>query len=129
MKRKAMCFGYLRGVRDRAVNLELVRIKEGDTVSFPYNWLGPSRFLPRIGIMLLFSAGELYGVRIRGRNLNALLDEGMSLYDRGLMRHRVTYIREMNEGESQAASAGQCVVDRIEITPVAPEAAWKFLGF
>ena len=32
-------FGYLRGIKERAAALEL-RFKGGDSLWFPYNWLG-----------------------------------------------------------------------------------------
>ena len=122
------CFGCLRGIRDRALNLELRRLKEGDSVAFPYSWLGPSRFDPSIGVLMLFVGAETYGVRIRGRNLNSLLDEGFCLYDRGILRHRVTFVREMSKEESRSAGDGECVVERIEIEPVQSENVPVFLG-
>lgn len=122
------CFGYLRGQRDRALNLEFRRLKEGDSVSFPYSWLGPTRFDPSLGILLLFVAAETYGVRIRGHNLNTLLDGGVCLYDRGLLRHRVTFVSEMSNAECRSAG-NDCVVERIEISSVPAEQVPVFLGF
>ena len=122
------CFGFLRGVRDRAINLEFMRNKGNEAVSFPYSWLGPSRYHPSLGVLLLFVSGDMFGVHIRGRNLNAMLDEGMSLYERGILRHRVTFIRELTEKECRAAGERECVVERIDIIPLSAEQALKFLG-
>jgi hypothetical protein len=121
------CFGFLRGVGDRALNLELKRSHEGDTVSFPYSWLGATRYHPSLGILLLFSASDTFGIRIRGRNLNKMLSNGMSLYDKGIMRHRITYIRDMRTNESSAAENDDCVVDQIEIAHVAADKVMQFL--
>ena len=121
------CFGYLRGQRERALNLEFRRLKEGDSLAFPYSWLGPTRFDPSLGVLLLFVGAETYGVRIRGRNLNTLLDEGLCLYDRGILRHRITFVREMSKEESHAAGK-ECVIERIEITSLLAEQVPDFLG-
>ena len=45
---EAVCpaFGYLRGTRDRALHVVFYRDGEGDSVSLPYSWLGPTRFHP-----------------------------------------------------------------------------------
>ena len=96
-------------------------------MAFPYGWLGPSRFDPSIGVLLLFVGAETYGVRIRGRNLNSLLDEGFCLYDRGILRHRVTFVREMSKDESRNAADRDCVVERIEIEPLPADQVIQFL--
>lgn len=121
------CYGYLRGVRERALVLEFRRQKEGDTVAFPYGWLGPSRYHPSLGILLVFSAGELFGVRIRGRNLNKESEKGISLFDRGIAKHRITYVSEMQEKESHTAGDQECVVERIEIIALSANGVMQFL--
>ena len=45
--------------------MEFQRIKEGDSVAFPYSWLGPSHYHPSRGILLVFAGDEVFGVRIR----------------------------------------------------------------
>ena len=121
-------FGYLRGLSAQSLNLELRRAGEGDSVSFPYSWLGPSRHHPSRGIVLLFSGSELYLVTLRGRNLNRLTEGGMSLYDRGILRARVTWVREVPRPESEALGPDACAVDRIEVRAVTPEQAAEALG-
>ncbi len=59
-------FGWLRGVRDRAVMPELRR-KDG-SVALAYAWLERADFDPSQGITLKFGAEK---VKITGRNLNA----------------------------------------------------------
>lgn len=120
-------FGYLRGVRDRALNLEL-RLESGDSISLPYSWLGPTRFDPSGRIVLLFQGGDLYLVQLGGRNLNRLPEEGISLYEL-LLRHRVTWVRESPVADSQRQPESECVVDRIERDTVTPEQAASALGF
>jgi hypothetical protein len=126
---EAVCpaFGFLRGVRDRALNIEFRREREGDCFSFPYSWLGPSRFHPSVGMVLLFSGSELYLVTIQGRNLNTLGETGLSLYERGILRHRVTYVREIAKADSKALPEGECVVDHIEIKVVDADNAARAL--
>jgi hypothetical protein len=116
-------FGFLRGVRDRALNIEFRREREGDCFSFPYSWLGPSRFHPSVGLVLLFSGSELFLVTIQGRNLNTLGETGLSLYERGILRHRVTYVRELAKADSKSLPEGECVVDHIEVKVVDADGA------
>jgi len=55
-------------------------------------------------------------VVIRGSNLDALLPErGINLTDRGLQRHRITYVREMADAELRRAGRGEPTIDRIEL--------------
>ena len=110
-------FGYLRGIRERALNVEFRRAAEGDEVSFPYGWLGPTRHHPSVGIQLLFAGSELYLVTLRGRNLNAPVSD-VSLYERGLLRQRVTWCREATREESRTLPESACVIERIEIRVV-----------
>ena len=124
---ESRCFGFLRGVRDRALMLEFQREKEGDSVAFPYSWLGPSHYHPSRGILLVFTGDETFGVRIRGRNLNMPI-EGISLYDRGILRHRVTFIREVHGADSHGADKNECVVERIEIVRITTDETMRFLG-
>lgn len=121
------CFGFLRGQRERALNLEFRRLKEGDSIAFPYGWLGPTRFNLSLGVRLIFVGAETYGVCIRGSNLNTLQGDGLCLYDRGILRHRITFVREMTKEECNAAGR-ECVIERIEITTLQAEQVPAFLG-
>jgi hypothetical protein len=121
-------FGYLRGIRERADNIEFRREREGDSLSFPYHWLGPKRYHPSSGIVLLFVGSELYLVTLRGRNLNRLGEAGVSLYERGILRHRVTWVREVKREESEALPKEECVVERIAIRAVTADEATQVLG-
>jgi hypothetical protein len=122
-----LAFGYLRGARDRALNIVFHRAREGDTVTFPYSWLGPTRLHPSVGLRVLFVGSELYLVTVRGRNLTIPVAAGIDLHERGLVRHRVTWVREVSGADGRAAQAGACVVDRIEIAAVTPEQAAEAL--
>ena len=121
-------FGFLRSTSGRALHLEFRRRSAGDSFSLPYSWLGPSRYHPSEGIVLVFAAGDLFLVTLRGRNLNRLTDRGVSLYDRGVLRHRVTWIREASTDESQSGRDGECVVDRIDLAPATPEEVARAMG-
>lgn len=122
-----LAFGYLRGARDRALSVVFHRAREGDAVTFPYSWLGPTRLHPSVGLQLLFVGSELYLVTVRGRNLTAAGAHGIDLHERGIVRHRVTWVREVGSEEGRTGRAGACVVDRIEIAAVTPEQAARAL--
>jgi hypothetical protein len=120
-------FGYLRGVRDRALHLEL-KLEAGDSITLPYAWLGPTRFHPSLGIALLFQGADLFLVKLVGRNVNLPRAEGISLYDL-LLRHRAVWVRESSAIESAALPERECVLDRIECRLVTPEEAATTLRF
>ena len=103
-------FGYLRGVRDRAVMLEL-RKKDGSVTAFGYGWLERIEFDPTDGITLRF-AGQT--VKIVGRNLNVETRPNVRLLD-GLVRHRVPWIREAAGTELSAASRSDSIIEEIQI--------------
>jgi hypothetical protein len=102
-------FGWLRGVRERSVMLELRR-KDGSIVALGYAWLERIDFDPSEGIKLKF-AGQT--VKIIGRNLNAELRPNVRLLA-GLVRHRVTWIQEADEPESLRAARNATVIEHFE---------------
>lgn len=108
-------FGFLRGQRDRALMVEF-RLATGDTVALPYSLLGPVRYNPSAGLLLRFTGDLVTLVLIRGSNLAAAVGGGsVNLTDRGLHRHRVVWVREMDAGEVSAAGRTEPTVDAIEI--------------
>ncbi len=102
-------FGWLRGVRERAIMLEL-RHKDGSVTAFGYAWLKKVTFDPSEGITLDFS-GET--VRITGRNLNSELRPRTRLLN-GILRHRVIWIQEADGTAELEASKDATVIERIE---------------
>lgn len=103
-------FGWLRGVRDRAIMLEL-RLKDGSIVSFGYAWLKKATFDPSEGITLDFS-GET--VKITGRNLDAELGPRVQLFN-GILRHRVTWIQQSDGAAELTAAPTAVVIEQITI--------------
>jgi hypothetical protein len=103
-------FGCLRGIRDRAIMLEL-RHKDGNIDSFPYAWLSRARFNPSEGIILSFG-GET--VTITGRNFNAEVRPNVRLFT-ALVRHRVAWIQESAGPTAFAAGRDSIVVELIHI--------------
>jgi hypothetical protein len=79
-----VAFGWLRGVQERAIMLE-IRHKDGRVTAKGYSWLQSAEFDPSSGITLNFS-GET--VTLRGRNLNAEARPNIRLFA-GILRHRV----------------------------------------
>ena len=65
-------FGFLRGIRDRADAIEF-RFVDGNSVWFPYGWLGVWKFNPSEGLLLKFSGDVVTLVLIRGSNLGTVL--------------------------------------------------------
>jgi len=102
-------FGWLRGVRDRAIMLELRR-KDGRVLAFAYAWLERSELDPSDGITLHF-AGRT--VRITGRNLNAEVRPNVRLFD-GILRHRVPWIRESDLVFDSIVSPTTIVIEAIQ---------------
>ena len=101
-------FGWLRGTRDRAVMLEL-RKKDGSVVAYDYAILRKVELDPSQGVTLHFS-GE--AVKISGRNLKNDVKPGVSLV-RGLLWHRIPWIREATDAENLKAGEGATVIERI----------------
>lgn len=107
-------FGYLRGLRERALSLE-VRFRDGNCDWFPYSWLGPYRFNPSVGLLLKFTGDTVILVLVRGSNLDALVNQSINLTDRGIARHRILWLREMEEEGIRQAGREQPTIDRIEV--------------
>ena len=108
-------FGYLRGIRERAEAIE-IRFREGNSIWFPYTWLGNWKFNPSEGLLLKFSGDLVYLVLIRGSNLDKpLADSTINLTTAGLQRHRVIWVREMAEEEIQHIGVNGPTIDSIEV--------------
>jgi hypothetical protein len=108
-------FGYLRGIRDQAVAVEF-RFRNGNSMWFPYSWLGNWQFNPSEGLLLKFTGDVIYLVLIRGSNLDRPLNDGaINLTRGGLQRHRVLWLREMTEEESRQVGETGPTIDSIEV--------------
>ncbi len=107
-------FGYLRGTRDRALTLEF-RFRNGNSTYLPYALLGPWHFNPSVGLLLKFTSDVTTLVLIRGSNLDTLVNDSVNLTDRGIGRHRVLWVTEMDEGALRRAGGERPSIDRIEV--------------
>lgn len=108
-------FGYLRGLHEHASAIEF-RLKNGNSVWFPYAWLGTWKFDPSAGLLLKFSGDLVYLVLIRGSNLDRPIEEsGIDLIRAGLQRHRVLWVREMGEEDIRETGESGPTIDSIEI--------------
>jgi hypothetical protein len=108
-------FGYLRGLRSSASSLEF-RFRSGNSVWFPYGWMGPWQYNPSEGLLLKFSGDLVYLVLIRGSNLAKPLSEGtINLTHAGLQRQRVLWLREMTHDEILQVGETGPTIDSIEI--------------
>ena len=105
-------FGYLRGVRERADSVEF-RFANGNRLAFPYTWLGPAWYDPSAGLLLKFVGDLAYYVLVEGSNLNRPVNGSVTLYDRGILRHRVTWVREMTRAELAGLGEGEVAVERV----------------
>ncbi len=104
-------FGWLRGVKDRAIMLELRR-RDGSIVALNYAWLERADFDPSTGIALEFARAL---VRIKGRNLNQEIRQSVQLFS-GIIRHRVPWIQEADSASVLVALADETLIDLIELT-------------
>jgi hypothetical protein len=102
-------FGWLRGMKDRALMLEF-RQKDGNSVAFDYGWLRKVEFNPSDGIVLHFGGTDV--VRITGRNLNRMTATNVQLL-RGILGHRVPWIQEASEPDILKASDDATVIEQI----------------
>src|SRR5206468_8472358 len=116
-------FGFLRGIKERAAALEL-RFRSGDSMWFPYNWLGTWQYNRSEGLLLKFSGDVVYLVLIRGSNLDKPLDDGaINLTRAGLQRHRVLWLREMTPEEIRQVGDSGPTIDRIQVGKFETQAA------
>ncbi len=103
------CFGWLRGIRDRALCIELRRAN-GNIVAIPYHTIDRFEFNPSEGIILSL-AGQR--IRIKGCHLNAEVRPTIRLFE-GLTRYRVSWVREADDRTDTAAGGSDTVIDAIE---------------
>lgn len=102
-------FGWLRGIRDRAVMLELRR-KDGNILAVGYGWLERAEFDPSEGITLSVVGQK---IRLKGRNLNSEVRPMVRLFE-GITRHRVPWVQEADAPDSMEAGDKATVVDALE---------------
>jgi hypothetical protein len=108
-------FGYLRGIKDRATSVEF-RFRNGNSMWFPYGWMGTWEYNPSEGLLLKFSGDLVYLVLIRGSNLDKPLNEGaINLTHAGLQRHRVLWVREMTKEDIRQVGETGPTIDSIEV--------------
>lgn len=105
-------FSILRGVRDRALMLEL-RLKDGSSTAFSYAYLTQATFDPSEGIVLHFPNST---VRIIGTNLGAEIRPNVRLFQ-SIIRHRVAWIHEADSAASLGTSTHDIVIDELTIEP------------
>ena len=118
-------FGYLRGIRDQATSVEL-RFRDGNSMFFPYGWMGTWQYNPSEGLLLKFSGDLVYLVLIKGSNLDKPLNEGaINLTRGGLQRHRVLWLREMTPDEIRQVGESGPTIDSIEVAEFESQAAIK----
>ncbi|OWK34910.1 hypothetical protein [Fimbriiglobus ruber] len=108
-------FGYLRGTKDRALAVEF-RFRDGNSEVFPYSHLAGWRFDPSVGLLLKFTADIVSLILVRGSNLDAPVNaSGVNLLDRGLQRHRVVWVREMDRAAVKAVGVRGPTIDAITV--------------
>ena len=103
-------YAALRGARDRAAMIDF-RLRSGGREAFPYATLEGVSFDPADGVTLRFLGAV---VRIQGRNLALASPAGISLLE-ALHRHRVPWVREVDELRGAFLPTEAVVVTRIEI--------------
>ncbi len=105
-----IAFGWLRGVQDRAIMLE-IRHKDGSVTAKGYSWLQSAEFDPSTGITLNFSGEK---ITISGRNLNADARPNVRLFA-GIVRHRVPWIQEADGAAVIQAARDAVVIEEVKL--------------
>jgi len=103
-------FGFLRGTRDRSLMIDF-RYLSGSHDSFSYATLERVSYEPTEGMTLFFLGVQ---VQLIGRNLATAQASGVSLLE-AIQRHRVPWIRQVEELRGQFFSPTAVVVTQIEI--------------
>jgi hypothetical protein len=118
-------FGYLRGIRDQTSAVEF-RFRDGNSMWFPYSWLGTWQYNPSEGLLLKFSGDLVYLVLIKGSNLDRPLKEGaVTMTHAGFQHHRLVWVREMTEEEVNFVGESEPTIDSIEVAEFESHAALK----
>jgi hypothetical protein len=104
-------FGWLRGVQERALMLE-IRHKDGRITAKGYSWLQSAEFDPSGEITLNFSGEK---ITIAGRNLNAEARPNIRLFA-GILRHRVPWIKEADGAAVIQAAKNEVVIEQVTFT-------------
>jgi hypothetical protein len=108
-------FGFLRGNLERAVAIEF-RFRDGNSETFSYSHLVSWKFNPSKGLLLKFTSDVTTLVLIAGSNLDTMPPgKAINLTDRGLQRHRITHIREMDEDELRLGGKDVPTIDNIKV--------------
>jgi hypothetical protein len=94
--------------------LEL-RFREGNWETYAYSWPGPWRYAPSTGLLLKLAGDVVTLVLLKGSNLDALVNQSVNLTDRGLQRHCISCIREMDEDELRHVGEAGPTIERIEV--------------
>jgi hypothetical protein len=105
-----VAFGWLRGIRDRAIMLEL-RHKDGRITSLGYAWMERAEFDPSDGIILQFGGRT---IKITGRNLNSDIRPNVRLFN-GILRHRVSWVQEADGATQLESPKNAVVIELIEM--------------
>lgn len=103
-------FGWLHGIRDKALMLEL-RLKTGNSVALGYAWMEKAEYDPSTGITL-HVAGQK--ITLQGTKLNQPVRDNIKLFE-GLLRHRVTWVREAEKSAVMSDATSPSLVERISI--------------
>ncbi|MGD9691416.1 MAG: hypothetical protein AB7G17_01080 [Phycisphaerales bacterium] len=102
------CYGLYRGVRERAVMLELIK-RDGRVTAIGYAWIHRMEYDPK-GRILLHAGDQI--VTIVGRNLNRSGTGQHGLFAL-LTRHRVPWLRELDRTGALQADESEAVIDSI----------------
>jgi hypothetical protein len=103
-------FGWLRGIRDRAIMLD-IRHKGGRITAKDYSWLQGAEFDPSTGITLN-SSGEK--ITIARRNLNAHVRPNLRLFA-GILRPRVPWIQKANGATVIQATKDAVLIEEVKV--------------
>src|SRR5438874_1543839 len=101
--------------RSRAGAGHRVAPADGRPGLFPLQPFGFLALQPSVGVLLKFTDDLVTLVLIRGSNFDMLVNGSINLTDRGLQRHRILWVREMDADEVRRAGHEEPTIDRIEV--------------
>ncbi len=92
------------------------RLRTGDSEFHPYSHLASCRYNRSVGVLLKFTEDVTTLVLLRGSNLDVTVNQGaINLTDQGFQRHRIVWVREMDEAEIRRIGLSGPTISRIEI--------------
>lgn len=117
-------FGCVRDLRELVAGVEL-RFNNGNSVWFPYSWLGTCQYNPSEGLLIKFTGDLVYLVLIKGSKLDWPIENGGLPFRAGFQTHRLSWVQEMTDEEIRHVAETGPTIDSIEVVEFESHAGLK----